>query len=343
MSDYFRHARIVSRSLEWARRTAPIPVGRNLGLSREGIRFLDPIQAVREPATWLGAFEASADAGVEVTEETLSCIRQHIDRYRTDDFFPGADERAALVSFLRPRAGLSARLSEMHDCGLLGRVFPEFQAISWRVVRDFYHQYTVDEHTLLAIRNLERLARTEEPERQRFRALLTGVGAPELLALALLLHDVGKWRDDDYVEESVRMAEEALERLRLSPEQRDVVLFLIRHHLGMSLAAFRRETEDPDIVTQFAELVGTEERLTMLCLMTLVDIEAVSRDTLTPWKEDLLWQLYVDTCHHLTKRHGHDLIRAEPWDCGSRISRVIAQHACEVHLVLISDRRRKSH
>ena len=139
MSDYFRHARIVSRSLEWARRTAPVPVGRNLGLSREGIRFLDPIQAVREPATWLGAFEASADAGVDVTEETLSCIRQHIDRYRTDDFFPGADERAALVSFLRPRAGLSARLSEMHDCGLLGRVFPEFQAISWRVVRDFYH------------------------------------------------------------------------------------------------------------------------------------------------------------------------------------------------------------
>ena len=108
------------------------------------------------------------------------------------------------------------------------------------------------------------------------------------------------------------MAEEVLERLRLSSEQRDVVLFLIRHHLGMSLVAFRRDTEDPDIVKQFAELVGTEERLKMLCLMTLVDIEAVSPDTLTPWKEELLWQLYVDTYHHLTQRYGHELIERKP-------------------------------
>ena len=60
----------------------------------------------------------------------------------------------------------------MHDCGLLGRVFPEFQAISWRVVRDFYHKYTVDEHTLLTIRNLERISTTEVPYRLRFRNVL---------------------------------------------------------------------------------------------------------------------------------------------------------------------------
>ena len=88
MSDYFRHARTVSRSLEWARRTAPVPVGPNLGLSRDGIRFLDPVQAARNPASWIGAFQAAIDAGTEVTEEALSCIQQHVDRYRADDFFP---------------------------------------------------------------------------------------------------------------------------------------------------------------------------------------------------------------------------------------------------------------
>ena len=158
MSDYFRHARIVARSLEWARKTAPAPVGPNLGLSRDGIRFLDPIQAARDPTSWIGAFQAAIDGGTEVTEEALSCIQQHVDRYRADDFFPDQSARAALLGLLKPRAGLYARLSEMHDCGLLGRVFPEFQAISWRVVRDFYHKYTVDEHTLLTIRNLERLS-----------------------------------------------------------------------------------------------------------------------------------------------------------------------------------------
>ena len=245
MSDYFRHARIVSRSLEWARRTAPMPVGPNLGLSRDGIRFLDPIQAARNPSTWVAVFDAAVNGGVEVSEEALSCIQQHVDRYRADDFFPQPPDRAALLNFLKPRAGLYARLSEMHDCGLLGRVFPEFQAISWRVVRDFYHKYTVDEHTLLTIRNLERLRDTEEPLRQRFRSVLLGLPAPELLVLALLLHDVGKWRDDDHALESVRMAEEVLDRLQLAADQRDMVLFLIRHHLKMSLVAFRRDSEDP--------------------------------------------------------------------------------------------------
>ena len=308
MSDYFRHARTVSRSLEWARKTAPAPVGPNLGLSRDGIRFLDPIQAARDPSSWIGAFQAAINAGTEVTEEALSCIQQHVDRYRADDFFPDQAARAALLKLLKPRAGLYARLSEMHDCGLLGRVFPEFQAISWRVVRDFYHKYTVDEHTLLTIRNLERLATTTDPYRQRLRNVLNELPEPELLVLSLLLHDVGKWRDDDHATESVRMARDVLDRLHLGAEQRDTVLFLIKHHLRMSLVAFRRDTEDPDIVKDFAAFIGTEARLKMLCLLTLADVEAVSPETLTPWKEELLWRLYVDTYNHLTQRYGDERI-----------------------------------
>jgi [protein-PII] uridylyltransferase len=308
MSDYFRHARTVSRSLEWARKTAPVPVGPNLGLSRDGIRFLDPIQAARDPSIWIGAFQAAIDRGTEVTEEALSCIQQHVDRYRTDDFFPDASSRASLLAFLKPRAGLYARLSEMHDCGLLGRVFPEFQAISWRVVRDFYHKYTVDEHTLLTIRGLERLSLSTEPYRQRLKNVLNELNEPELLVLSLLLHDVGKWRDDDHATESVRMARDVVDRLQLTPDARETVLFLIKHHLRMSLIAFRRDTEDPDVVKDFAAFIGTEQRLKMLCLLTLADVEAVSPETLTPWKEELLWRLYVDTYNHLTQRYGDERI-----------------------------------
>jgi len=282
--------------------------GPNLGLSRDGIRFLDPIQAARNPATWIGAFQAAIDADTEVSEEALSCIQQHVDRYRADDFFPEAADRAALLRLLTPRRGLYDRLSEMHDCRLLGRVFPEFQAVSWRVVRDFYHKYTVDEHTLLTIRNLERISTTDVPYRLRFRNVLGEVDRPELLVLALLLHDVGKWRDDDHALESVRMAVEAVDRLQLDTDARETVLFLIRYHLRMSLVAFRRDTEDPEIVKEFSAFIGNEERLKMLCLMTLVDVEAVSPETLTPWKEELLWRLYVDTYNHLTQRYGDELI-----------------------------------
>jgi len=308
MSDYFRHARTAHRSLNWARKGAPVPVGPNLGISRDGIRFLDPIQAARNPATWIGAFQAAIDADTAVSEEALSCIQQHVDRFRADDFFTDASDQSALLTLLKPKKGLYDRLSEMHDCGLLGRVFPEFQAISWRVVRDFYHKYTVDEHTLLTIRNLERISTTEVPYRLRFRTILGEIDRPELLVLSLLLHDVGKWRDDDHAIESVRMAVEAVERLGLDNDAREAVLFLIRHHLRMSLVAFRRDTEDPEIVKDFSAFIGNEERLKMLTLMTLVDVEAVNPETLTAWKEELLWRLYVDTYNHLTQRYGDEVI-----------------------------------
>ena len=320
MSDYFRHARTASRTLEWMRRTAPTPVGPNLGLSRDGVRFLDPVQAARTPASWIGAFQAAIDAGTGVTDEALSCIQQHVSHYRPEDFTPEPRDRAAFLKLLKPRPGLYAALSQMHDCGLLGRMLPEFDAVSWRVVRDFYHKYTVDEHTLLTIRNFERLMSTEEAYRQRFKNVAANLPSPELLVLALLLHDVGKWRDDEHALESMRMASEALERLQVTSDARETVLFLIRNHLQMSLVAFRRDTEDPEIVKEFARLLGTEDRLKMLCLMTLADIEAVSLETLTPWKEELIWRLYVDTYNHLTQRYGDELIERNQAGLGELLS-----------------------
>ena len=308
MGDYFRHARVVSRTLEWVRRVAPAPVGINLVSSRDGIRFVDARRAEREPETWLGLFQSALNAGTTVAEESLSLIQQHADAYKPADFFPTQRDRDALLGFLEPRKGLYARLSEMHDCGLLGRILPEFQWISCRVVRDFYHKYTVDEHTLLTIRNIERLANPAAPGLERFASLLGELDAPRLLVLALLYHDVGKWRDDDHIVESLRMAHAMMERLQLPPESCDTIDFLIRHHIAMSLVAFRRDTEDPDIVKQFAALVGTEERLKMLCLLTLADVDAVSPGTLTPWRKDLLWRLYVDTYNQLTLKYGDDVI-----------------------------------
>ncbi|HEY2432977.1 MAG TPA: HD domain-containing protein [Vicinamibacterales bacterium] len=307
MADYFSHARGVARTLDRVRRTAPAPVGVNLGRTADGVRFIDEARAGRQPDVWLSAFQAAIDAGVAVADETLDCIRRHADGVSFAGLFPTAERATALLAFLAPRAGLYARLSEMHDCGLLERMIPPFRGVTCRVFRDFYHKYTVDEHTLQTIRNIERLVSHPEA-RPRFSGLLRELDAPEQLVLSLLLHDVGKWRDEDHAVESVRMAEGLLDQLQLSPRATETVLFLIRHHLRMSQVAFRRDTEDPEIVREFAALVGSEERLKLLCLMTLADVDAVSPETLTPWKEELLWRLYVDTYNTLTLQYGDDLI-----------------------------------
>ena len=317
MSTYFHHARIVSGSLAMVTKsqrrfakTPPVALADHLERAADGIRFADGTLASLQPQTWFRPFAAALDEGCAVSEQVLTCIKRHGDRYAPERFFPTADERDRLLGALRPRPGLYARLSEMHDSGLLGRMFPEFQKVYCLVIRDFYHKYTVDEHTLRTIRNLESLCEPETQSRQRFGGILGELTRPELIVLALIFHDVGKWTNKNHSEEGVRMALGALRRIRLSESDVATVVFLIRHHLKMSQAAFRRDMADPEVVRMFARMVGTEERLKMLCLLTLVDVEAVGPDVMTPWKEELLWRLYVDTYNRLTRGYGDEVIDA---------------------------------
>ena len=315
MSAYFHHARIISRALTAAVKAVrpsagdgPHAVEGHEDLVRWGreISFADGTRASLRPRTWLGAFEAALDHDGAVSDQVQTCIERHGGRYSPERFFPSERERDTLLRVLRPRAGLYDTLTQMHESGLLGRLFPEFQKVYCHVIRDFYHKYTVDEHTLLTIRGLEGLCAPHAHSRRRFAGILGEVAQPELLVLALLFHDVGKWTNRNHSEEGVRMAVPALRRIGLPERDIAMVEFLIRHHLKMSVVAFHRDSDDPEAVRQLARLVGQEERLKLLTLLTLVDVEAVGPDVMTPWKEELLWRLYVDTYNRLTLGHGDD-------------------------------------
>ena len=315
MSTYFHHAQLISRVLATVLKSSEAPpnatttpVDDELEMSWDGIRFIDGTRASLQPHTWLKPFEAALEQKVDVSEQVLTCIERHGERYPPERLIPSTEERDLLLRVLRPRPGLYARLSEMHGRGLLGRLFPEFQKIYCHVIRDFYHKYTVDEHTLQTIYNVERLYKPYTPSRKRLTAVLDEIDEPELLVLALLFHDVGKWTNKNHSEEGARMAVGALRRIKVPEKSITTVEFLIRHHLQMSTAAFRRDIEDPDTVTQFARLVGTEERLKLLCLLTLADVDAVGPDVMTPWKEEMLWRLYVDTYNRLTLEYSDDVI-----------------------------------
>jgi [protein-PII] uridylyltransferase len=320
MGEYFRHARASAGALARVRRAATPPggmsvsrhVGRHFEITNEGVRFLDLTRAASRPSLWLELFRIALSNGCAVSEQALTCIEQNIERYSPDDFMATDGDRQLVRSMLYPRPGLYARLTEMHDCGLLDRVFPEFARIHGRVIRDFFHKYTVDEHTLLAIRGVESLWNPTNPSQQRFNSILQELHAPELLTLALLFHDVGKWRDTEHVQESVQLAQSMLDRLELPTDARRTVEFLIRNHLLMSQVAFRRDFDDPHVVKQFADLIGSEERLKMLCLMTLADVGAVNPEVLTPWKEDLLWRLYVHAYNRLTLGYADELLQKDP-------------------------------
>ena len=312
MTDYFRDARSVTRALGRVRRAAlppePTPIqliGENLMWVVEGITFADAPTALAAPAEWLRVFDAAVSRNVPVADDALALMEreQQKHNYAPGAFLPTPEHQRRLLQFMRPRAGLSARLSEMRDCGLLGAIFPELNEIACRVTRDFYHKYTVDEHTLLTVRNAERLL-----SNPRFAPILREVHEPELLVLSLLYHDVGKAREGDHSIVGAEMASAMSRRLGLDQDASQIVDFLIRNHLKMSKVAFRRDTEEPEVVRQFASMFSTEEQLKLLVLLTLCDVGAVSPETLTPWKEELLWRLYVDAYNHMTLGYGDDVI-----------------------------------
>ena len=193
-------------------------------------------------------------------------------------------------------------LRPMHRLGLLMEILPEFRAIDSLVVRDFYHRYTVDEHSLRTIEHLQELAAPPDQRGISFAPLWKTLDRRDLLIFALLLHDTGKGMPiENHVTGSLEALETAAERLGLSPEEEAEVRFLIEQHLVMSATVQRRDIFDPAIVSGFAENVGTLERLQRLTLLTYADIHAVNPEALTPWKAEMLWQLFVATSNHFSR------------------------------------------
>jgi [protein-PII] uridylyltransferase len=196
----------------------------------------------------------------------------------------------------------ASALRAMHRVGVLDLLFPEFQAIDSLVVRDYYHRYTVDEHSLVTIGNLHSLSSKDDGPERRFRDILAALEHPELLYLSLLFHDVGKGMpNESHVEGSLEAIQGVFERLRLDTPSREMVTFLIANHLRMSATLLRRDIFDPEAVHDFAKVVGALEHLKMLTLFTYADIKAVNPEALTPWKAEMLWQLYAATENYLNR------------------------------------------
>src|SRR5213592_3029462 len=255
------------------------------------------------------AFSEAHRKKARLDSATLAAIRQRV--VSSDGLLANHPKAGRLIlEMMKDRKGIYDTLLAMHEVGLLGKVFPDFEEIRCRVIRDFFHKYTVDEHSLIAIRNIEQL-----PASHHFSVLLNELENPELLLFSLLFHDIGKSHRHDegnHVHPSTEGVRVILDRLEIPPEQAEKVVFVVQNHLEMSKIILRRDFSDEEVIKQFADLVGNIENLRMLCLLTYADVKAVNNEVLTPWKEDLLWQLYVETYNHLTLGLADDRYTQQP-------------------------------
>jgi len=197
-----------------------------------------------------------------------------------------------VLELLRPQPGLAVALRDVQLAGLL---------------QPLTHEPSLD-HAIGAIESLEKLRMQTSVSGERFGSMLHELDAPELLTLALLLSDNSAARNSNDPKQAVRDAQRALDLLELSGDTRQTVEFLLRNQVQMSLIAFGQDASDPSVIGKFVEIFSTEERLKMLCLMTVADLSAAGADALTPWKAEVLWRLFVDTYNQMTMAYGDEVI-----------------------------------
>lgn len=294
MREYYRHARIVDRAVRQAIEAATEKSGTLLGRFHEWRARLSTSEfTVSREKVLLRAPKAPEDLSLyEFTaRHQLRLAPDTVERLQGVTPKAGWAEWKRLLSLPRPTAGLRA----MQDSGALAGALPEWSNIECLVVRDFYHRYTVDEHTLVAIGALEQIADA------RFSELMGEIEDPALVRFALMLHDIAKGSGRDHSQAAVEVAHKVMDRMGTPETDRATVEFLIERHLDMSGVMTSRDLHDGATARALAERIGTIERLKLLTMLTYADITAVNPQAMTPWRLEQLWRVYLLAHGELTK------------------------------------------
>ena len=219
--------------------------------------------------------------------------------------------RAAFMALLRGPQPVRT-LERMARAGVLGRWITAFQRVSGRMQFDLFHVFTVDQHTLAVLRNLEGFAGGQpDPRFSTAHQVWPSLRKPELLLLAGLFHDIGKGRGGDHSELGAVDARAFCEAHALSEPDTALVEWLVRKHLLMSVTAQKQDITDPAVIHRFAAEVGDRQRLDALYLLTCADIAGTSPKLWNSWKDRLLADLHAATRLALRRGLGQPVAVAE--------------------------------
>ncbi|MEM1432136.1 MAG: [protein-PII] uridylyltransferase [Pseudomonadota bacterium] len=312
MQVYFRHAtrvgeltRIFLTALEASHvKSEPPLIGffrrrkkvKSIFVVKQGrLAVADPETFFKDPLNLLRIFDEGLRTGLLLHPDAMRLINANLslidDRMRRDP------EAARIFLDLMLSHGNPERaLRRMNELGVLSAFVPEFEPIVAMMQFNVYHSYTVDEHTIQVIRALAQIEHGELLEELPLSSRILDKGVNRrVLYVALLLHDIGKGRQEDHSILGARIARVVAPRLRLKKEECETVEWLVRYHLTMSDFAQKRDISDPRTIKDFAKIVGTQKRLDLLTVLTVCDIRGVGPTTWNNWKAQLIRALYRET------------------------------------------------
>jgi [protein-PII] uridylyltransferase len=193
-------------------------------------------------------------------------------------------------------------LRRMNEAGVLGRFIPPFGKIVSMMQFNMYHHYTVDEHLLRCIGNLQDIERGGNDELVLASDLARKI-QPEhrkVLYVATFLHDIAKGRPEDHSIAGAKVARRLCPRFGFNAADTELIAWLIQEHLTMSTVAQSRDLSDRRTIENFTTVVQSLEQLKLLTILTTADIRGVGPGVWNGWKAQLLRSLYYETEPTLT-------------------------------------------
>jgi len=315
MQQYFRHTTgIHDRCMRFLDRTSEASRWSRLGqwwpssliegwfqISRNRLTVPSDklLNVLDNPELLVRFFQVAQERGLAIETQMLDELHHHLETMPNELFHIPAVSRIFRQILSTPR-GLADTLESMHRARLLEKLIPAFARVRGLMQFNQYHKYTVDEHSILAVRLAERLLEDKGAVGTIYRE----IHQKDLLHLALLLHDLGKGRPEDHSEAGRIIAGKTAGRLGLDTLETPTLEFLVYKHLLMAHIAFRRDLHDEKVILNFAREVKTADVLNKLLVLTTADIAAVGPDVLTKWKETLLLELYRRTLAEISGDRG---------------------------------------
>ena len=305
MRDYYLHAQRLNRLCDahlqkalakhtkksWFSRAKAMPAIGGFVLNN-GVLDMDKAALELDGQRMMLAFGYAQATGAPFSPSLQDAVQANL-QFINKPFRGDAEAAQSFLKMLRVKGKAAVALRAMHELGFLGKFLPEFGRITCLVQHDLYHRFTVDEHTIRTIEVLDELVNSRNKHLERYRNLYSEVSDPALLHMGLLMHDIGKGLGGGHTEKGVQIAERVCARLQLAPEATKQIIFLVKQHLLMSHIAQRRDLSDTKVIRDFAQKVGTLERLNMLTLVTYGDINGVGPNVWNEWKDALIWELYI--------------------------------------------------
>ena len=236
---------------------------------------------------------------IGVRASTIRQLRSNL--HRIDKNYRANPENLDMfLNIFKHQDGLTHALRRMNAYGVLGSFFPEFGKIVGQMQHDLFHIFTVDAHSLFVVGNIRRLMMDKyKHEFPVLRNIISKLNRRERLYLAALCHDIGKGSGKDHSIVGEKIARALCDRLGLEEYDAELVAWLVRNHLNMSWIAQREDTSDPRVIDRFAEIVGDQEHLDNLYLLTVADMRGTSHKVWNEWKGQLLSNLYSATSRRL--------------------------------------------